>query len=77
MIILNNKADELHIIIRSTEPKTDREAIMKALIAAVRWNGIATDDLKNAGGLDNWDGANLIVLSDLLNDMVEIKEVID
>lgn len=72
MTIINEKLNQLQIIIPCTEPDEFKDAIFKALYAAIRWNGCCSDSVKK-----NVDGENLIVITELLESMVEIKKIAD
>lgn len=73
MTIVNHKKNELHIIIETTAPDEEREIIIKALNASIRWNGNMNEKEKRTK--NNEDGNNLIAISELLDSMIKVQTI--
>lgn len=71
MTIFNVKNNRLEIIIETSSPEEERDAILQALCAAVRWNGGCNENLKH--NANNKDGENLIQIAQLMETLTRTK----
>jgi hypothetical protein len=65
--MITYKEDALIITIEDYAPQERRDWIMKALAATIRWNAHANGDKTNA------DDANLVVLAQLLEEIIDVE----
>jgi hypothetical protein len=71
MTILDNENDQLHIIIKTTAPDEERERIMNALLAAVRWYCLSDDEAKY--NVNKVDQNNLYTLAELHESLLKTE----
>ena len=71
MTIINIKNDQLEIIIKTASPEEERQYLLQALCAAVRWNA-TTPDGDKYGSID---GQNLHKIVNIMESLIETKTI--
>lgn len=73
MTIFNIKNNRLEIIIETSSPDEQRDWLLQALSAAVRWNGACDENKKDT--VNNKDGENLIQIARLMEALTITKTI--